>query len=52
MKEAIRKEEIKQKLREIDDSVSIVEENLPSDFNAFVDLGLVKDGILRFCRMI
>lgn len=47
MTKRIRKEEIKQKLREIDDSVNIVQENLPSIFKNFLALGLVKDGIYK-----
>ena len=42
-----RKEEIKQKLREIDDSIAVVKENLPSNINDFLHLGLVKDGIYK-----
>lgn len=46
MKE-IRKEEIKQKLREIADSVRIVKDNLPSQLIEFLGLGLAKDGIYK-----
>ena len=47
MKKVTRKEEIKKKLREIFDSISIIEENLPLDFDGFANLGLVKDGIYK-----
>lgn len=43
---------IKQKLREIEDSLAMIEEALPSEVEAFMSLGLVKDGIykrLEFC---
>lgn len=43
----IRKQEIKQKLREIADSINIVESELPNEYNEFADLGLVKDGIYK-----
>ena len=43
----IRTNEVKQKLREIDDSVNVIEENLPSTLKEFISLGLVKDGIYK-----
>ena len=43
----IRKEEIKQKLREIGDLIAVAKKNLPSNINEFLHLGLVKDGIYK-----
>ena len=43
---------IEQKLKEIDESLEIIEESLPAEVNEFKALGLVKDGIykrLEFC---
>jgi uncharacterized protein YutE (UPF0331/DUF86 family) len=48
----MRKNLIKIKLKEIDESLKVVEENLPSSFDEFQDLGLIKDGIykkIEFC---
>ncbi len=47
MKKKIRKEIIIEKLREIEESVDKVEENLPSSAKNFLHLGLVKDGIYK-----
>lgn len=43
---------IKQKFREIRESISIISENVPATADEFKELGLVKDGIykrLEFC---
>ena len=47
MKIKIREQEIKHKLRDIDDSIRLVEENFPSEIDNFLHLGLVKDGIYK-----
>ncbi|MBI2105656.1 DUF86 domain-containing protein [Candidatus Woesearchaeota archaeon] len=41
------KKEIKHKLKEIEENISLVEDNLPEDFDEFKNLGLVKDGIYK-----
>ncbi len=46
-KRNLRAELIRSKLADIEDSVSLVEENLPSSFEEFSELGLVKDGIYK-----
>jgi uncharacterized protein YutE (UPF0331/DUF86 family) len=46
-KRNLRAELIRSKLADIEDSVSLVEENLPSRFEEFSKLGLVKDGIYK-----
>jgi uncharacterized protein YutE (UPF0331/DUF86 family) len=46
-KRNLRAELIRSKLADIEDSVSLVEENLPSSFEEFSKLGLVKDGIYK-----
>jgi uncharacterized protein YutE (UPF0331/DUF86 family) len=46
-KRNLRTELIRSKLADIEDSVSLVEENLPSSFEEFSQLGLVKDGIYK-----
>ena len=46
-KRNLRAELIRSKLADIEDSVSLVEENLPSSFEEFSRLGLVKDGIYK-----
>ena len=43
----MRKELIKSKIEEILESLKLVEENLPEDFETFQSLGLVKDGIYK-----
>ena len=43
----MRKDIIKTKLKEIEESIKIVEENLPDKFEEFVKLGLIKDGIYK-----
>ena len=48
----MRKEIIRTKIREIEESLGMVEENLPDTFEEFSRLGLVKDGIYKrveFC---
>ncbi len=45
-------ERIKQKLREVEESLEMIKDGLPGDVDEFVSLGLVKDGIykrLEFC---
>lgn len=52
MLELIRTDVVKVKLKEIDESLTLVKENLPSAFDEFTDLGLMKDGIykrIEFC---
>ena len=46
-KRNLRIELIRSRLVEIEESVSLVEENLPSSFEEFSQLGLVKDGIYK-----
>lgn len=43
----MRKELIKSKIEEILESLKLVEENLPEDFETFQSLGLIKDGIYK-----
>ncbi len=43
----IREKEIKQKLREIEEAIAVIEENIPERFSEFLGLGLVKDGIYK-----
>ncbi|MBI4152365.1 DUF86 domain-containing protein [Candidatus Woesearchaeota archaeon] len=38
---------IRQKIREIEDSLEIIKEGLPEDVGEFLSLGLVKDGIYK-----
>lgn len=48
----LRKNLIKTKLKEIDESLRLIEENLPNRAKKFAELGLVKDGIYKrveFC---
>ena len=46
-KRALRIELIRSKMADIDESVSLVEANLPPSFEDFSELGLVKDGIYK-----
>jgi uncharacterized protein YutE (UPF0331/DUF86 family) len=46
-KRNLRIELIRSKLVDIEESVSLVEANLPSSFEEFSELGLVKDGIYK-----
>ncbi len=46
-KRDLRAELIRSKLADIEDSISLVEENLPSSFKEFSHLGLLKDGIYK-----
>lgn len=41
----VRKTIIRTKLKEIEESIKLVEENTPESFEEFSRLGLVKDGI-------
>lgn len=43
----VRKTIIRTKLKEIEESVKLVEENTPETFKEFSGLGLVKDGIYK-----
>ena len=48
----IRKERIRYKIKEIENSLDIIEENLPDEIEDFNKLGLIKDGIYKkveFC---
>lgn len=38
---------IRNKMKEIQESVNLVETNLPPNFDDFMELGLVKDGIYK-----
>lgn len=46
-KREFRAEQIKKKISEALDSVSIVEENIPEDIDQFLESGLIKDGIYK-----
>ncbi len=46
-KRGLRKNIIEDKIKDIIDSISIVEENFPSEFSSFKQLGLAKDGIYK-----
>jgi uncharacterized protein YutE (UPF0331/DUF86 family) len=46
-KRSLRTELIRSKLADIDESISLVEENLPESFDEFSQLGLLKDGIYK-----
>ncbi|MEN6379396.1 MAG: HepT-like ribonuclease domain-containing protein [Methanofastidiosum sp.] len=41
----MRKEIILSKINEIEESISLIAENMPEDFKNFKELGLIKDGI-------
>ncbi len=43
----LRKDIIKTKIKEIEESTSLVEENLPKKFKEFLELGIIKDGIYK-----
>ena len=43
----MRKEIIRTKIREIEESIELVEENLPATFEEFSSMGLVKDEIYK-----
>ena len=43
----MRKKIIRTKMKEIEESIRLVEENLPDTFEEFSDLGLIKDGIYK-----
>ena len=46
-KRALRIELIRSKMADIEESVNLVEANLPTSFEEFSELGLVKDGIYK-----
>ena len=46
-KKEIRKGEIKDKIKNIIDSVNLVAKNIPDEFKSFVNFGLTKDGIYK-----
>ena len=51
-KEIVRKDIIRTKIKEINESLRLVKDNLPSTFEKFLELGLIKDGIYKrveFC---
>ena len=43
----LRKREIEDKIRDIIDSIMIIDENLPRELRDFLDSGLIKDGIYK-----
>lgn len=43
----MRKEIILSKISEIEESIPLIEENIPEDFEEFENLGLLKDGIYK-----
>lgn len=43
----MRKEIIRTKIKEIEESIRLVEEHLPDTFEEFAGLGLIKDGIYK-----
>lgn len=43
----MRKEIIRTKIKEIEESIRLVEEHLPDTFKEFAGLGLIKDGIYK-----
>ena len=43
----MRKEIILSKISEIEESLSLIEENIPEDFDDFENMGLLKDGIYK-----
>ncbi len=46
-KKEIRKSEIKHKLKEMVDNITLIEENTPKTLDEFLQLGLIKDGIYK-----
>ncbi len=38
---------IKTKIKEIEESLGMIEEYLPDDFEEFLSLGIIKDGIYK-----
>tara|TARA_Y100000034_G_C6790973_1_gene354142 strand:+ start:48 stop:485 length:438 start_codon:yes stop_codon:yes gene_type:complete len=47
IRKKLRIKEIEDKLSSISDSISLVEDNFPDNFDSFSNLGLVKDGIYK-----
>lgn len=43
----MRKELIRTKVKEIEESIGLVEEHLPGTFDEFASMGLIKDGIYK-----
>jgi len=43
----MRKEIILSKINEVEESLSLIEENIPEDFDDFENMGLLKDGIYK-----
>ena len=43
----MRKEIIRTKIKEIEESIELVGENLPDTFEVFSSMGLIKDGIYK-----
>lgn len=46
-KKRIREDIVRTKIKEIEESIRLVEEHLPNNFKEFSGLGLVKDGIYK-----
>ena len=47
MKNRLRREQILSKLAEIEESIDLVKENMPEEFEEYKKLGIVKDGIYK-----
>jgi len=47
MKNRLRREQILSKLAEIEESIDLVKENMPEEFEQYKKLGIVKDGIYK-----
>ncbi len=43
----MRKDIIKNKIKEVYDSLELIEVNMPADFEKFQDLGIIKDGMYK-----
>lgn len=43
----MRKDIIKTKIKEIEESIALIKENLPEELGNFLELGLIKDGIYK-----
>lgn len=48
----MRKEIILSKINEIEESISLIVDNMPEDFEEFENLGLIKDGIYKRLQYI
>ena len=47
MKNRLRREQILSKLAEVEESIDLVKENMPEEFEEYKKLGIVKDGIYK-----